>query len=367
MTNLAKAHWRSFYVMARLSGRVIVMAVTATIVGLGALPEVCWASPAHIAPHFSSLGTGFRYGFPHQIEEGGLRFADQTIPISRRDVRERILEEINYLLLDRRSRVLLWLSRADYFKPVVSPVLRKYKVPPELLLLAAIESSFDPRALSSAGAYGYWQFIKATALCGPSGCDEYDWKMKITPWKDERADLVRSSHSAARYLAWLYRVRKVNIDHEKPRDGFRDWLLTTASYNAGPARVIQRMNLFGASSYWDVALPIETEKYVPRLIALWIISTNRKFYDVQVHSQRTISFDTLTGVRLAKDLPFATIAKLLGTTPRSVWELNAQISPYKAVFPARSGKAAISHTIRVPKGEGEKFRTQLKARGYVRK
>jgi membrane-bound lytic murein transglycosylase D len=343
------------------------IAVAGTIITVGAFAGACWASAAQKAPHFTSLGTKFRYGFPQRIEEGGLRFANQAIPISRSDVRKRILQEINYLLLDRRSRVLLWLSRADYFKPVVARVLQKYKVPPEFLLLAAIESSFDPRALSSAGAYGYWQFIRATALCGPSGCDEYDWRMKITPWKDERADLVRSSHSAARYLAWLYRVKKINLDHEKPREGFRDWLLTAASYNAGPSRVIQRMNLFGSSSYWDIALPVETEKYVPRLIALWIINTNRQFYDVQAHPQGTISFDTLTGVRLAKDLSFATIAKLLGTTPRSVWKLNAEISPYKAVFPAKSGKTTIPHIIRVPKGKGEKLRTQLKAHGYVRK
>lgn len=325
------------------------------------------AATSHRVPHFSALGRDLQYGFPPRIEKEGLKFAGHTIPVSRVDVRKRILEEINYLLLDRRSRVLVWLSRADYFKPVTAAVFQRYKVPVEFLLLAAIESSYDPRALSSAGAYGYWQFIKSTALCGPTGCDEYDWSMKITPWKDERADLVRSTHSAARYLAWLYRVKKVQLENGESRDGFQDWLLTAAAYNAGPARVSQRLNLFGASSYWDVPLPPETEKYVPRLIALWIISKNRRFYDVQVYPQRTVSFDTVADVRLSKDLSFATMAKLLGTTPRSIWELNAQISPYKAVFPAGKGRKPISHTIRVPKGEGEKLRSQLKAHGYVKK
>lgn len=338
-----------------------------TIFIAGISPENCVASPAHQPPHFSSLGAEFRYGLPSRIEESGLVFAGQKIPIHRKDVRKRIVDEINYLLLDRRSRVLVWLSRADYFKPLVARVLQKYKVPPEFLFLAAIESSYDPRALSSAGAYGYWQFIKSTAICGPSGCDEYDWSMKITRWKDDRADLVQSTHSAARYLAWLCRVRRINLDNEKPREGFQDWLLTAAAYNAGPARVIQRLNLFRSGSYWDVALPIETEKYVPRLIALSTISANRRFYDVQIHPQRTVSFDTLKGVRLAKDLSFAAMAKLLGTTPRSIWELNAQISPYKAVFPAKSGRTTIPHTIRVPKGNADKFRAQLKAHGYVHK
>lgn len=319
------------------------------------------------APHMSALESGFRYGFPPAIEKHGLKFASERIPISRRDVRSRILEEINYLLFDRRSRVLVWLARADALRPVIVPILKKYRVPSSFQYLAAIESSYDPRALSSAGALGYWQFIKSTATCGPSNCDEYDWRMKITKWKDERADLVRSTHSAARYLGWMYRVRPINGRGDKKKTGFQDWLLTAAAYNAGPTRVLQRLELFGASSYWDVPLPPETEKYVPRLIALWIISENRKFYDVKMPPRRTMAFDTVKKVRLVKDLSFAAIAKLLGTTPRTVWRLNSQISPQRAVFPARSGRRVLNHTIRVPTGKGKKLKALLHAHGFVKK
>jgi membrane-bound lytic murein transglycosylase D len=327
----------------------------------------CRATTGNTIPHLNSVNTGFRYGLPPEIQKRGLLFGTQRIPLDRPDVRRRIIQEINYLLLDRRSQILIWLARADYYKPVILPILRKYKLPSAFVFLPAIESSYDPRALSSAGAYGYWQFIKSTATCGPSNCDQYDWKMQITRWKDERGDLVRSTHSGARYLAWINRVRKVGINGNDPKDGFQDWLLTTAAYNAGPARVLQRLNLFGASSYWDVPLPEETEKYVPRLIAMWIISNNRDFYGVKVPSRGTVAFDTLWKVQLRKDLSFAAMAKLLHTTPRHVWKLNAQISPSKLVFPAKSGRKPIAHTIRVPKGTGGKFRSQLAAHGYIRK
>lgn len=327
----------------------------------------CVAATSNTIPHLTSVNSGFRYGFPPHIETRGLKFASQRIPLDRPDVRNRILQEINYLLMDRRSIIITWLARADYYKPVILPILREYKLPSEYLFLPAIESSYDPRALSSAGAYGYWQFIKSTATRGPSNCDEYDWKMLITGWKDERGDLVRSAHSGARYLAWINRVRKVGIDGRDPKDGFQDWLLTTAAYNAGPARVLERLNLFGASSYWDVPLPEETEKYVPRLIAMWIISTNREFYGIKVPSRGSVAFDTLTKVRLRKDLSFAAMAKLLQTSPRKVWKLNAQISPARLVFPARSGQKTIAHTIRVPKGLAGRFHSQLAAHGYVGK
>lgn len=341
------------------------LVVSAMLLVLAAGERPAWAVSACSAPHFSSIQDGFRYGFPPDVEKGGLVFAGSDIPIHRRDVRTRILKEINYLLQDRRSRLLGWLTRGDELRPVIAPILRKYDVPPEFVYLAAIESSYNGRALSSAGAYGYWQFIKSTAVCGPSGCDQYDWKMKITPWKDERADLTHSTHSAAKYLAWINRIKKVPLDERGEREGFNDWLLTAASYNAGPARVIQRLNAFRTSSYWDVLLPTETETYVPRLIAVWLIHKHRDFYGMHVPSNRSISFDTIQNVRLQKDLSFAVTAKLLETTPREVWSLNTQIAPEKAVFPAKSGREAIEHTINVPKGASAKFLAQLAAHGYT--
>ena len=350
------------------------MTVRLTFIAFAALALACCAqvpvasaSSTCVAPHLNTLPHGFRYGFPPHVQKDGLRFASTDVPISRKDVRERVLKEINYLLLDRRSRVSLWLTRADALRPLIGPILKMYDLPPEFIYLAAIESSYDSRALSSAGAYGFWQFIKSTALCGPKGCDQYDWSMNITGWKDDRGDLICSTHAAARYLAWMNRVKKITREGKPERDGFNDWFLTAAAYNAGPARVLQRLNSFGAESYWDVALPPETEKYVPRWIAIGIISKNREFYGIQAQSLGTVAFDTVEKVRLSKDLTFAAMARLLDTTPRAVWALNSQIPAEKAVFPARSHRTAISHTIRVPKGSANKFLAQLAAHGYTKK
>ena len=317
--------------------------------------------------HFATMHDGFRYGLPPQVERNGLVIARTSVPIQRKDVRDRIIKEINYLLQDRRSRVLVWLARADSLGPMIERILRKYDLPVEFIYLAAIESSYNSRSLSSAGAYGYWQFIKSTAVCGPSGCPQYDWRMNITDWKDERADLVNSTHSAAKYLAWLNRVKKISLNGQPERDGFNDWFLTAAAYNAGPTRVAERLNAFGASSYWDVPLPPETERYVPRWIALWLISKHRDFYDVRIPPRGTVAFDTIEKIRLQKDLSFAAIATLLDTTPRAIWSLNTEISPEKGVFPARSGRRAIEHRINVPRGTRSKLLAQLAAHGYTKK
>ncbi len=338
----------------------LMTAASAPAFAADATPKVCFA------PHLNALPGGFRYGFPPTIERKGLVFAGSRIPLQRRDVRERILREINYLLLDRRSRVLLWLRRSEELKPIILPILRSYHVPLEFIYLAAIESSYESRALSSAGAYGYWQFIKSTASCGPRNCDKYDWEMTINRWKDERADLQGSTHSAARYLAWMNRVMKVNLGDRGSREGFRNWLLAAAAYNGGPARVSQRLRDFNGDSYWDVPLPLETERYVPRWIAVGIISKYRTFYGVRIRKPTHREFDTVRRLRLKKDLTFATMARLLDTTPREIWELNTQIHLTKAVFPAKSGPRRIRHDIHIPKGTKREFLAKLKKHGYTR-
>lgn len=345
--------------------KVMITFVAAILItSLGCVNSVASTAEASQRPAYNST---VRYTLPPAIEKGGLVFAGQTVPLERHDVKNRILREINYLLMDRRSKVTAWIARADSLKPVISPILKMYDVPQEFLYLAAIESSYNGRALSSAGAYGFWQFMKATAMCGPTGCDQYDWKRTINHWKDERADLVKSTHSAARYLAWMNRVKKVTLGNESEKEGFNDWFLTTAAYNAGPARVTQRLNGFGVNHYWEAPLPAETEKYVPRWIALGLISQNRSYYGLKPPMQPSGHFDTIDKIQLSKDLSFADMAKMLNTTPRQIWQLNSQIPIDKSIFPARAGGAAVQHTIHLPKGSTKKFMTQLAANGYSKK
>ncbi len=336
------------------------------VIALLLFPSGVWAEQNCLPPHFGSLRDGFRYGFPPEVRKTGLYFASERIPIHRPSVRERILKQLNYLLLDRRSKVRLWLYRAHRYSPVILSVFKRYNLPSEYIYLAAIESSYNSRALSSAGAYGYWQFMKGTAKKGPAGAKEYDWSMRMESWRDERADLIMSTHSAARYLAYMNRVRTVRIEGEREREGFRDWMLTTASYNAGPARVIQRMSQYGAKSYWDTPLPQETEKYVPRWIALGLISKYRDYYGLNLGLPKKMSYDRIHKLKLRKDLTLVKMAEMLGTTPREIWSLNTQTFWDKAKFESGSRRRPLEHTIQVPRGAKNKLLKALKKEGYIK-
>ncbi len=52
---------------------------------------------------------------------------------------------------------------AEHFSSAVSAILRSRGLPADLLGVVAVESGYDPNAVSPKGAAGLWQFMPATA------------------------------------------------------------------------------------------------------------------------------------------------------------------------------------------------------------
>jgi membrane-bound lytic murein transglycosylase D len=134
-------------------------------------------------------------------------------------------------------------------KPYVStlkPIFRTQGIPPEMVWLAEVESSFNPTARSPVGAVGLYQLMPATA----------EWLgLKLKP-TDERVDPRKNGEAAARYLRYLYKK-------------FKNWELTLAAYNAGEGRV-QRLIDKHKTRHFDRLsphMPAETQMYVPRFEA----------------------------------------------------------------------------------------------------
>ncbi len=121
-------------------------------------------------------------------------------------------------------------------------------VPPELLVVAEVESGFNPLALSPKGARGPWQLMPATAE---------RFGLRVDGRVDERIQPERSTRAAARYLRELHAQ-------------FGDWLLALAAYNAGEQRVAKAVELGGTRDFWQLAqrrlLPEETRRYVPAVL-----------------------------------------------------------------------------------------------------
>jgi membrane-bound lytic murein transglycosylase D len=138
------------------------------------------------------------------------------------------------------------LTKSNYFK-TIDNIFVQHNIPVELKYLAVIESRLNTNARSGVGAVGVWQFMPGTAKI---------FGLKITSKYDERRNFWKSSVAAARYLNDLY-------------DIFGDWLLVIASYNSGPAPVLNAIKKSGSKSFWKLQyfLPKETRLHVKRFIA----------------------------------------------------------------------------------------------------
>ena len=140
-----------------------------------------------------------------------------------------------------------WPVGAKKYVPALKPVFTAQKVPPELVWVAEVESSFDRRAQSPAGAAGLFQLMPATAR-----------RFGLSTWPfDQRFQPAPSATASAQYLKLLH-------------DRFGDWRLALAAYNAGEGTVQKLLNRHHAHSYDEIAthLPAETQMYVPRVEAV---------------------------------------------------------------------------------------------------
>jgi soluble lytic murein transglycosylase-like protein len=130
----------------------------------------------------------------------------------------------------------------------IALLLQEQGLPSGLTSVVAVESAFDPRALSPKGARGLWQLMPATAR---------RYGLSVEPSSDERLDPAKSTRAAASYLKDLYAQ-------------FQDWPLALAAYNAGEDRVAKALSRTGARDFWTLrrrgALPQETLKYVPAVL-----------------------------------------------------------------------------------------------------
>lgn len=109
---------------------------------------------------------------------------------------------------DLTERVLL---RAEEHLPVILEHLHRQGLPLELACLPMVESAFEARAVSKAGAAGLWQLMPVTAR---------RFGLQVNNSVDERFDVAKSTGAAVAYLDFLYAK-------------FGDWPLALAAYNCG--------------------------------------------------------------------------------------------------------------------------------------
>ena len=171
-------------------------------------------------------------------------FAGDTIRFDRQDIYERMDRElISFTYMHTNSTLMLKRSKRIFAKVV--PILRANGVPEDLKYLMAIESNFDPKALSSAGAAGLWQFTKSTAK---------EYGLEVSSEVDERYHIEKETVAACKYLLKAY-------------DKYGDWMTVAASYNGGQNGISKRIENQRQRKAMDLWLVEETSRYLFRILA----------------------------------------------------------------------------------------------------
>ncbi|MEH0862528.1 MULTISPECIES: lytic transglycosylase domain-containing protein [Halobacteriovorax] len=163
---------------------------------------------------------------------------------------------ITYFASKDRERFQRFIERGMYYKEVIQTVLEEEELPYQLYYLPLIESGFNQRALSHAGAVGPWQFIKGTGR---------RYGLAVNRVVDERHDPIHSTEAATKYLKDLYNV-------------FNSWELAIAAYNCGEIRVLRAIMKGRTRNFWELVdrklLPRETRNYVPKFLAAAYVGEN---------------------------------------------------------------------------------------------
>lgn len=187
-------------------------------------------------------------------------------------VNDSVLRYLSFFMTPKGHAIVeRGIDRGGRYSPMIRKVLKQEGLPQDLIYLAQAESAFQPDAVSKAGARGIWQFM-------PFDGEKYD--LDRTYWTDERSDPEKATHAAAAYLRNLYGM-------------FGDWYLAMAAYNSGPLTVTRAIERTGYADYWQLqkmhALPVETQNYVPIIIALALVSKDPGLYGVQADPQKPVA------------------------------------------------------------------------------
>jgi hypothetical protein len=258
-------------------------------------------------------------------------FCGEPVDLSSQEVRERLEKELLLTIWDR-PQVILWIKRSTRYLPVIEEMLKENGMPDDLKYVAIVESALRPHAGSRKGAIGFWQFLKATG-------ERYG--LKINAEIDERRNIFASTRAAISYLKELYEI----LD---------SWTLAAAGYNMGELGLQAEIVSQKTNDYYQLYLPLETQRYVFRIISakLILLDPERFGYRIQeTDLYPPLQFDR-THIECFQDTPIHVIAQAAGTHFKVIKDLNPEIRGHFL--------AAGMHSLLIPKGAENGFHVRFK-------
>jgi len=239
-----------------------------------------------------------------------ISFANEKVPLNNFDTYESLDREI---LINTywQSQTLLFIKRANKYFPIIEPILKEHNVPTDFKYLAVAESGLS-NIVSPSNACGFWQFLKGTAK---------DYNLEVTSEIDERYNLEKSTHAAAKFLKESY-------------EKYGSWTLAAASYNMGRRNISKQIERQKSNNYYDLILGDETGRYVYRLIAIKLILENPNKFGFFVENNQKYKQIPYKIVEIDSTInDFADFANSLDINYKILKELNPWLRDNKLTNP----------------------------------
>lgn len=261
-----------------------------------------------------------------------IRFCNTLVPLANPQVRAQLEKEMLLALWDR-PQVILWMKRSAVYFPIIEKILAQEKLPGDLKYVPVIESALRPHASSSANAVGYWQFLKSTAR---------RYGLRVDARMDERRNIFKSTRAACRYLKKLY-------------NEFGSYPLALSAYNMGEHGLATEIDAQQIRDYFQLYLPLETQRYVFKMIAAKLILEAPERYGFilsknDFYPPLTVSHLNFTSDR---EIPLVLIARAAGLSFKELKMMNPDVRGYYLA----PGKASLM----VPKGREKGFKQAFAA------
>lgn len=233
---------------SNLKGRIFpFILATASAAFVSAIPAEAQTYPQEEF-HFKSPAV------PRQVV-----FAGDTVRMDRSDLYERMDRElVSFTYM--HSNTILMLKKSNRYFSQVEPILKEYSIPDDLKYLMAIESNLNPKAYSSAGAAGLWQFTKTTGK---------EYGLIIDTEVDERYNIEKETVAACKYLRRAY-------------EKYGNWMTVAASYNAGQGGISRRLSDQRQKSALNLWLVEETSRYMFRVLAAKLLFENPEAFGYRI-------------------------------------------------------------------------------------
>lgn len=233
----------------------------------------------------------------------------------------------------QRDKFIPGLKYAGRYMGEIESIFEAYGLPRELTRLIFVESMFNPRAVSSVGASGIWQFMPATGRL----------YLQVNDLIDERNDPIAATHAAAKLLRQNY-------------DSLGTWPLAINAYNAGRGRLKQAVARVGTTDIGRIIREFEhpgygfaSRNFFLEFLAALDVAEHAEKYFGPIEYDAPLRFEILSA-NYTISLPDVT--RFTNIPIETILELN----------PGLTGKVAIGSrlipmgfNLRVPENKSELF------------